>query len=405
MLAGESIFLLPFVIARIFRPTMMSALELDNMQLGTCFSVYGIMALIAYFLGGFVTDLVAPRKLMTFALLLTALGGFYLTSFPSYNGMLFLYGYWGVTTILLFWAAMIKATRLWGGEDRQGRAFGFLEAGRGLVASLIGLIGAIIFSYMLIEGSEILSIADKREAFSAVVNFASLFVILVAILVYFFLRVDSPISIKVAQKKSPVYDYWLVAKTPSVFLLMIIILTAYVGYKSTDFISQYALEIMGFKDGESAQIGAVFLFLRPLVAVLIGFAADKVSAVFWVKIGFGAALLGACLFTFGVASINIYGVFFFSTVLLGIGIFGIRALYFALMEEGRIPVVLTGVAVSLISVVGYLPDIFMGPLTGYYLDKYPGELGFKWVFGILAICSFVGLAATIQFKRIVELEP
>jgi sugar phosphate permease len=75
----------------------MSTLDLDNIQLGTCFSVYGILALIAYFLGGFITDLVTPGKLMTLALLLTAFGGFYLVTFPSYNGMLFLYGYWGVT--------------------------------------------------------------------------------------------------------------------------------------------------------------------------------------------------------------------------------------------------------------------------------------------------------------------
>jgi hypothetical protein len=111
-------------------------------------------------------------------------------------------------------------------------------------------------------------------------------------------------------------------------------------------------------------------------------------------------LIGACLFTFGLASINLYGIFFFSTVLLGIGVFGIRALYFALLKEGYIPILLTGVAVSLISVVGYLPDIFMGPLTGYYLDAFPDELGFKWVFGILAICSFIGLIATVIFKKI-----
>ena len=73
MLSGESIFLLPFVIARIFRPALMSTLELDNTQLGNCFSVYGILALIAYFLGAFITDLVAPRKLMALALILTVL--------------------------------------------------------------------------------------------------------------------------------------------------------------------------------------------------------------------------------------------------------------------------------------------------------------------------------------------
>ena len=43
ILAGESIFILPFVLARVFRPTVLDVFELDNVQLGICFSVYGIV--------------------------------------------------------------------------------------------------------------------------------------------------------------------------------------------------------------------------------------------------------------------------------------------------------------------------------------------------------------------------
>ena len=58
----------------------------------------------------------------------------------------FLYGYWGCTTILLFWAALIKSTRLWGGEHTQGRVFGLLEGGRGALAAILGTIGAAVFA-------------------------------------------------------------------------------------------------------------------------------------------------------------------------------------------------------------------------------------------------------------------
>ncbi|GAK89178.1 transporter [Nonlabens ulvanivorans] len=51
---------------------------------------------------------------MAFSLFLTALGGIYMSTYPSYLGLSILYGYWGFTTIFLFWAAMIKATRVWG---------------------------------------------------------------------------------------------------------------------------------------------------------------------------------------------------------------------------------------------------------------------------------------------------
>ena len=49
----------------------------------------------------------------------------------------FYVGFFGVTTILFFWAALIRATRDWGGNNAQGRAFGLLDGGRGLLAALL----------------------------------------------------------------------------------------------------------------------------------------------------------------------------------------------------------------------------------------------------------------------------
>ena len=52
-----------------------------------------------------------------------SLGGFYLSFFPSFDLLQFLYAFWGFSTTFLFWSAMIKATRNWGGDNKQGRAF------------------------------------------------------------------------------------------------------------------------------------------------------------------------------------------------------------------------------------------------------------------------------------------
>ena len=61
ILAGESVFILPFVLARVFRPTVLKAYELDNVQLGLCFSVYGIVAFVSYFFGcGYEKKLALP---------------------------------------------------------------------------------------------------------------------------------------------------------------------------------------------------------------------------------------------------------------------------------------------------------------------------------------------------------
>lgn len=81
------------------------------------------------------------------------------------------------------------------------------------------------------------------------------------------------------------------------------------------------------------------------------------------------------------------------------GVYAARSLYFAVMERGQIPLVLTGTAVGLISLVGYTPDIFAGPAMGYLLDNSPGEEGHQHVFWMLALFSFIGsIASWYYFK-------
>ena len=169
ILAGESVFILPFVLARVFRPTVLEVFNLDNIQLGLCFSVYGIVALLSYLFGGPLADKFQPRKLIAVALWMTALGGIVYATFPSYNVLKILYGYWGFTTIFLFWAPMIKATRVWGGTKSQGKAFGFLDGGRGLVGALFGVLGVLIFSLFITSEIVDATTSESKAAFKQVI--------------------------------------------------------------------------------------------------------------------------------------------------------------------------------------------------------------------------------------------
>ena len=85
MLAGEGVFLLPFLLARIFRPTFLAVFEISNFELGSLYSIYGVIALISYLFGGAIADRFPPRKLMASALLMTAAGGLIMAQFPSFT--------------------------------------------------------------------------------------------------------------------------------------------------------------------------------------------------------------------------------------------------------------------------------------------------------------------------------
>ena len=337
---------------------------------------------------------------MSAALWLTALGGFYLATKPSYSMLKVLYGYWGFTTIFLFWAAMIKATRIWGGVDSQGKAFGFLDGGRGLVGALFGVLGVLIFSFLLGESVEVLSTSQRNEAFIYVINVTSVLVILIGVLVYFFMKLPDEDNSDLQQKSHSIENIKTVLKLPAVWLLMVIILCAYVGYKITDVFSLYAKEVMLYNEVDAAKTGTFLLFIRPVVGVLIGFLADRAKASIYLVAGFGVSIVGALLFASDVIQPSMDLFFFFSLLISALGIYAARVLYFAVMEEGRIPLALTGTAVGVISFIGYTPDIFAGPLMGYLLDNSPGRTGHQHVFMMLGVFSLVGLLASIIFLKL-----
>jgi MFS transporter, GlpU family, inner membrane protein len=191
-----------------------------------------------------------------------------------------------------------------------------------------------------------------------------------------------------------------VLRLPSVWLLMIIILCAYVGYKITDIFSLYAKDVMLYDQVQSAQVGTFLLFIRPVVGVLIGVLADRTQTTFWLVVSFIVSFIGALLFALGIISDSETVLFFISILVVATGVYAARSLYFAVMEKGNIPLVLTGTAVGLISIIGYTPDIFAGPVIGYLLENSSGAKGHQHVFRMLAVFSFIGGVAALYYYKL-----
>ena len=400
ILSGECIYILPYVLARIFRPTFLDVFNLTNFELGSLFTVYGIVAIFSYIFGGVIADNFSPRKLISTALFSTSLGGVLLATFPSYNILKILYGYWGITTVLLFWGAMIKATRLWGGSNSQGRAYGYLDGGRGMVAALIGSISVYIFSISLTNDISSYNITERQEAFKYVILFSSFLISIVGLLVLLFMSTKEDIKSKNLSSINSIKKIKEVLKLQSVWLLMIIIMSAYVGYKTTDIYSLYASDIMFFDQIKASEVGSLQLYLRPIVCVLIGLLADKTNSSSWIIIGFIIMLLGASIFASGIINSEMNFIFFLSLIIVAVGTYAARALYYAIFQEGNIPIGIMGTTVGVISVIGYTPDIFASPVMGYLLDNFPGALGHQYVFSMLVVFSLLGLIASIRFAKI-----
>ena len=73
--SGGIVFMLPFL-QEVYYIPLAQALDLNNTQVGSLMSVFGITAMLSYFPGGWVADRVSPRKLITVSLLSTGAAGY-----------------------------------------------------------------------------------------------------------------------------------------------------------------------------------------------------------------------------------------------------------------------------------------------------------------------------------------
>ncbi|MGI9261876.1 MAG: MFS transporter [Woeseiaceae bacterium] len=397
ILAGEMIYGLPFHTQRFFRPTMLDAFGITNTQLGDMFAAFGITAMVSYFFGGPLADRYSARSLMVTSLILTALGGFYMATIPGVLEMTLLYAFWGVTTSFLFWAALIKATRDWGGSSSQGVAFGVLDGGRGLAAAILGAVAVGILASFLPEQTDQISSANRRAGMGSIITFYASITLACAVLAWFLVPHDAR-SVNV--ERNPFAGVMEVIRRPLVWAQAGIIICAYCGYKGVDNYSLYAVQVLGKSEVDAALLATYGFYIRPVAAIAAGLIADRFDSARSIFIMFLAMII-----TYGSLSVltletTTLFVIFANLFVTLFAVFAIRGIYYALLEETRTPKHLTGASVAVIAFVGYTPEIFFGPVTGRILDANPGVPGFHNYFLFLAIVSSLGALVSLLLIKL-----
>ncbi len=398
--AGEAVFLLPFVLARVFRPTFLDVFGITNLQLGTAFSLYGVVAMVAYLTGGPLADRFPARRLMTAALVTTGLGGVVLAGIPSIKVMNVLWAVWGLTTVLLFWAAMLRATREWGGVSAQGKAYGLLDGGRGLLSALIATSTVLVFAALLPSDVAAATPDQRAAAFRWVIWVFTGLTLVIAALVWVVVPDTAPQSNREDRPKLTLDGIREACRMPVVWLQAVIVVCAYVGYKATDDFSLLARDALGFDEVAASAVGTLSFWIRAVAAVGAGYLGDRVDASRVIAWGFVILMAGGLLIASGWLFPGVAWMLITTIVATSVGVYALRGVYFALLAEGAVPLAYTGSAIGVVSVAGFTPDVFMGPLMGVLLDNSPGVLGHQHVFASVAVFASVGLMATIAFRRV-----
>lgn len=392
ILAGESIYMLPYL-RKSFQTSMEATFGLSSFEVGTLNALFGILALVCYLPGGWLADRFSARRLLTLSLVGTGLGGLYMATVPGYAGLLVVHAFWGVFSILTFWAALIKAVRLWSESGEQGRAFGVLDGGRGAVGAGLGTIAAACFG---------LSDSVETGLITVIVVYSAAS-ILAGIAVWFTVPDDHETFSRSQSNGGRQHVLKSISQTVrrwEVWLIALIIFCAYFSFLGTYEFPAYAER--GFERSKEfgAWLGAFRDWLRPIAAIGAGFIADRVSPSRAISACFALLVIGwgsLALLSPDASAISILWVQVAATSL---AVFALRGIYYALLEESAVPMHLTGVAVGMISTLGYTPDIFAHLISGWLVDRNLGVIGYRIYFALMTGLSIVGyLAVAVINKR------
>ena len=400
IVAGEMVFSLPFHVGRFFRATTLDVFGFSNTQFGDAFAVYGVTAMLSYFFGGPLADRFSARKLIATSLFATGLGGFYMASIPGFAGTTLLFGYWGATTILFLWAAMIRATREWGGVAAQGRAFGLLDGGRGLAAAAMASVAVVLFGLFLPGETTEITATERLAALRAVIYFYTAMTIAAGALVL--LVIPESKRNDLSSPRNPLPALRAVVGTACVWAQALIVVCSYCAYKGLDNYSLYAVEVMGMSEFQAAQFTASATYLRLFGAIGAGLLADRFTARRTLAGLFMILTVSYVALAMSSPAAGLVGVIYANLLVTFAATYGLRGIYFALLEETKVPSTRTGTAVGVISVVGFTPEIFFASIAGRILDYSPGVTGHQNFFAFLAMIVVIGVGAYFVLARLLR---
>ncbi|HFU2166840.1 TPA: MFS transporter [Escherichia coli] len=394
ILGGGTIFKLSSM-KDVFYVPMQADWGLTNTQIGFGFTIYAAVQTIGLFSSLYIADRFSKKILLPAGLIGVGLCGAYLTTLPPFSGYLIAFGAMAFFGEVVYWPVLLKAVRLLGNRDEQGRMFGFLEAGRGVVDILIAS-GALFVFVQFGEG---------KAGMQAGLVYYTLITIIVGIITYFIVDADDR---TIPQNDEDVNKQIFkgiknVVKSPNLWLASFCIFFVYSAYCGLTYFIPFLKDIYALPVALVGAYGIINQYgLKMVGGPVGGYLADKIShsPVIYLKWTFLISAVAMLLFIqLPHDSMNVY---LGMTATLGFGaiIFSQRAIFFAPMDEIGTPREFAGSAMAFGCIIGYMPSMFAYTLYGSLLDNFSGIQGYNYVFSVMVAFSLLGfICATLLTRR------
>jgi sugar phosphate permease len=395
--AGGLITKLPYLRETYMEP-LQAATGATKTQLGIIMSAYGIVNFICYFPGGVLADKFSSKKLIVFSCIGTAAAGLWYWTMPGFVWLVVIHAIFAVTTVFTFWAAMVKSINNLGGPEEQGRLFGFLEGGRGLVGTLVAFGSVAVFS-MASDG-----IGGMKNA----ILYYSVLLVVAGVCAAIFMKDDQPVQkVKTETEKNVLnlQDVLLVAKMPRVWLCGMLGICNYSALIFHGYVTAYLSNAFGLNDSVVANLSIIRTYFMMMVGAFVaGIVADKLgSRIRFITYAFIGMAVFASLYVLIPTKGSAVPLVVANFLVYGLCLYSIKALYFSTIDEVLVPKKLAGTASGVISLVTYAPEIFLYTLSGNMVDKYEGTAtplaGYHHCFIAMAVLSALGfLCGMVLYK-------
>ncbi len=367
-----------------FYPALRAALGVTNEQLGSLTSMYGMVAIVFYALGGLVADKFKAKYCISIGLLGTAGATFWYSTMPDYGTLQIIFMLLSFFNILVFWSAYVKAVRNCGSEKDQGKVFGVNEG--------VWAASSAIFSFIIVG-----VISSASSELSALVTTLQLYTALYAVFgvaAFFLIGKDE----KKGEKEGGVRfsEIGTVLRQPGIYLCAIIIFCAYSVYGAISYLTPYLCDVFGMDPSDPLLNGASVVrtyAIGILAGPIAGVLADKLgSPSKWIRICMVACVALLVVFLVLPASVGFVIPLILMMVISCVVSF-MRGTYLATTNEASIPLTVAGTAAGLMCTIGYLPDAFMYTMMGKWIDSAPGAQGYQYIFIYLTVLSVLCIAA------------
>jgi len=382
-----------------FEISVLEALRITPTDLGELYSLLGLVFSLTYIPSGWLADRYQPRKLMAFALAVVGLLGIWFATFPSLLELRLIFLGWGLAGGLCFWAALIKAVNVLAGSTEQGRFFGILDGGRGLVEALLASVAVLMFRELSEPGDP----AALRLV--PVIHMYAVAAIALALLVYLFVE-DDPNRVTPAPRARDatrgggtlLADIGLLVRIPELWLLAIVMAIGQMLFWVTYSISAFLQVNFGLSALAAGSVVLTKLWMRPIGGITIGFLGDffsKELLLAWLLALAATSLIAICFLPLAGSMVAIVGI----VLVIGYLTYAIKGLYWALLDHCPVPRHIIGLAIGLVSFIGYMPDVLLPLYDGFLSRHYPRAQSFQIYFTSVALCGYLGSVLCLVFWR------